>query len=199
MHKKRLESVRIYHHIMTAFLTIPANVIVHIPFAFADSNSSSDSGSNSSSESSTNSHSSDKSSPHSFSSDKFSSGNNSKTSDSRSSSNKYSSESKKSSGGSSGTSAATKNNHEQTTNTSATTNTPSTGNALNEASSAHKQIAIAVVAILIVPWAALQRSYAQSDIANTILKMHNDERTSVGVSPLVWSNSLAADAKSWAD
>lgn len=68
----------------------------------------------------------------------------------------------------------------------------------------HKQIAtsviipIAVAAILIVPWVALQRSYAQSDIANTILKMHNDERASVSVPPLVWSNSLAADAKSWA-
>jgi len=67
---------------------------------------------------------------------------------------------------------------------------------------AHKQIAISVIipiavaAILIVPCAALQRSYAQSD---AILKMHNDERTAVRVPPLVWSNSLAADAKSWAD
>ncbi|MGA9152890.1 MAG: hypothetical protein WBZ36_20120 [Candidatus Nitrosopolaris sp.] len=41
-------------------------------------------------------------------------------------------------------------------------------------------MASAIVAILIVPWAALQRSYAQSDLANTILKIHNDERTTVG-------------------
>lgn len=60
-------------------------------------------------------------------------------------------------------------------------------------------MALAIGAILIVPWAALQRSYAQSDLANTILKIHNDERTTVGSPVLKWSNSLAADAKSWAD
>jgi len=60
-------------------------------------------------------------------------------------------------------------------------------------------IPIAVAAILIVPWAALQRTYAQSDIANTILKMHNDERNAVRSPALTWSDSLAADAKSWAD
>ena len=37
-------------------------------------------------------------------------------------------------------------------------------------------IAVAVAAILIVPWAALDRSHAQSDIADTIMKIHNDER-----------------------
>ena len=69
----------------------------------------------------------------------------------------------------------------------------------------HKQIAISVIipiavaAILIVPWAALQRSHAQSDIADTILAVHNRERAAVGVPDLVWSDSLAADAKSWAD
>jgi hypothetical protein len=44
-------------------------------------------------------------------------------------------------------------------------------------------IAVAVAAILMVPWAALQRSHAQSDIADTILKMHNDERAAVGSPP----------------
>ncbi|MFZ0222905.1 MAG: CAP domain-containing protein [Candidatus Nitrosopolaris sp.] len=60
-------------------------------------------------------------------------------------------------------------------------------------------MASAIAAILIVPWAALQRSYAQSDFANTILKIHNDERSAVGSPPLKWSDSLAAGAKSWAD
>jgi len=60
-------------------------------------------------------------------------------------------------------------------------------------------MASAIVAILIVPWAALQRSYAQSDIANTILDIHNRERNAVGVPELKWSDSLAADAKKWAD
>ena len=64
-------------------------------------------------------------------------------------------------------------------------------------------MASAILAILIVPWAALQRSHAQSDFVDTILKMHNDERAATpagsGVDPLVWSNSLAADAKSWAE
>ena len=38
-----------------------------------------------------------------------------------------------------------------------------------------------------------------ADFANTILAVHNRERAAVGVPDLVWSNSLAADAKSWAD
>jgi hypothetical protein len=37
-------------------------------------------------------------------------------------------------------------------------------------------MASAIAAILIVPWATLQRSHAQSDLADTILKIHNDER-----------------------
>jgi pathogenesis-related protein 1 len=60
-------------------------------------------------------------------------------------------------------------------------------------------MASAIASILIVPWAALQRSHAQSDLANTILKIHNDERAAVGVPPLVWSDKLAADAKTWAE
>ncbi len=60
-------------------------------------------------------------------------------------------------------------------------------------------MASAIAAILIVPWAALQRSHAQSDFADTILKIHNDERAAVGSPALTWSDSLAADAKSWAD
>ena len=36
------------------------------------------------------------------------------------------------------------------------------------------------------------------DLANSILTVHNQERTAVGVPPLVWSNSLAAGAQTWA-
>ena len=38
-----------------------------------------------------------------------------------------------------------------------------------------------------------------ADLTNTILKIHNEERSAVGSPPLKWSDSLAADAKSWAD
>jgi hypothetical protein len=60
-------------------------------------------------------------------------------------------------------------------------------------------MASAIVAVLIVPWAALQRSYAQTDLASTILDIHNRERNAVGVPELKWSDSLATDAKTWAD
>jgi len=60
-------------------------------------------------------------------------------------------------------------------------------------------LAIGLVAVLIVPWAALQRSHAQSDLTDAILKIHNDERAAVGVPPLKWSDSLAAGAKTWAE
>jgi hypothetical protein len=64
-------------------------------------------------------------------------------------------------------------------------------------------MASAIAAILIVPWAALQRSHAQSDIADTILKIHNDARNAVVATPVLpelkWSDSLAAGAQSWAD
>jgi uncharacterized protein YkwD len=60
-------------------------------------------------------------------------------------------------------------------------------------------MASAIAAILIVPWAALQRSHAQSDLANTILQIHNRERAAVGAPALKWSDSLAAGAKSWAE
>jgi pathogenesis-related protein 1 len=60
-------------------------------------------------------------------------------------------------------------------------------------------MASAIAAILIVPWAALQRSHAQSDIANTILEIHNRARADVGSPALAWSGTLAADAKSWAE
>jgi pathogenesis-related protein 1 len=60
-------------------------------------------------------------------------------------------------------------------------------------------MASAIATILIVPWAALQRSHAQSDLSSTILDIHNRERAAVGVPALQWSDSLAADAKGWAD
>jgi len=37
------------------------------------------------------------------------------------------------------------------------------------------------------------------DLANSILAVHNNERSAVGVPPLVWSDDLAAGAKTWAD
>ena len=36
------------------------------------------------------------------------------------------------------------------------------------------------------------------DLASSILTVHNQERAAVGVPPLVWSNSLAAGAQTWA-
>ncbi|MGC2572491.1 MAG: CAP domain-containing protein [Candidatus Nitrosopolaris sp.] len=38
-----------------------------------------------------------------------------------------------------------------------------------------------------------------ADFANNILAVHNSERAAVGVPTLVWSDKLAADAKTWAD
>jgi cysteine-rich secretory family protein len=38
-----------------------------------------------------------------------------------------------------------------------------------------------------------------TDFINTILAIHNRERALVGVPPLVWSESLAAGAQTWAD
>jgi uncharacterized protein YkwD len=60
-------------------------------------------------------------------------------------------------------------------------------------------MASAIAAILIVPWATLQRSHAQSDLADTILKIHNDERAAHSIPPLKWSDSLAAEAQTWAE
>ena len=60
-------------------------------------------------------------------------------------------------------------------------------------------MASAIAAILIVSWAALQHSHAQSDLANTVLAVHNRERAAVGSPPLVWSDELAAEAKTWAE
>src|SRR5438552_1219716 len=38
-----------------------------------------------------------------------------------------------------------------------------------------------------------------ADFVNTILAIHNRERAAVGVPPLVWSDTLAAGAKPWAE
>jgi len=40
---------------------------------------------------------------------------------------------------------------------------------------------------------------ASADLVNTVLEIHNKERAAVGSPALVWSNKLAADAKTWAD
>lgn len=47
----------------------------------------------------------------------------------------------------------------------------------------------------------VQISQAQSktDLENTMLNIHNQERAAVGVQPLTWSNSLATDSQSWAN
>jgi uncharacterized protein YkwD len=37
------------------------------------------------------------------------------------------------------------------------------------------------------------------DFANSVLALHNYERALVGVSPLTWNNTLAADAQTWAE
>jgi uncharacterized membrane protein YgcG len=58
---------------------------------------------------------------------------------------------------------------------------------------------LVTVAILIVPSSVLQVSHAQSDLANTVLAVHNRERAAVGSEPLVWSDELAAEAKTWAE
>jgi uncharacterized protein YkwD len=38
-----------------------------------------------------------------------------------------------------------------------------------------------------------------ANFANNILAVHNSERAAVSVPPLVWSDKLAADAKTWAE
>jgi uncharacterized protein YkwD len=40
---------------------------------------------------------------------------------------------------------------------------------------------------------------SRADFVNTILGIHNRERAAVGVPPLVWSDTLAADAQEYAD
>ena len=51
-----------------------------------------------------------------------------------------------------------------------------------------------MTAALAVPSSVLQLSHAQGDLQNTILNTHNQERAAVGVAPLTWSDSLAANA-----
>jgi uncharacterized protein YkwD len=62
-------------------------------------------------------------------------------------------------------------------------------------------IASAIAAFLIVPWAALQHSHAQSNsnLQSTAMNMHDQERRAVNAPALTWSNSLATEAQSWAE
>ncbi len=55
--------------------------------------------------------------------------------------------------------------------------------------------------LIVLSSVVVQLSYAQSnpDLENIMLKIHNDERDAVGVPPLTWSSSLAANAQSWAN
>jgi hypothetical protein len=72
---------------------------------------------------------------------------------------------------------------------------------MNKQTSVNITIILTVAAILIVPFSVLQISYAQgnSDIKDAILSIHNRERTAVDLPSLSWSDSLAANAKNWAD
>jgi len=60
---------------------------------------------------------------------------------------------------------------------------------------------LVIVAFLTVLLSVVQISHAQSntDLKNDMLNIHNQERAAVGVPPLTWSDSLAAQSQSWAD
>jgi pathogenesis-related protein 1 len=60
---------------------------------------------------------------------------------------------------------------------------------------------LVTTAILTVPSSVSQISYSQgdADFQNTILNIHDQERKAVNNPSLSWSDSLAADAQSWAD
>jgi hypothetical protein len=66
-----------------------------------------------------------------------------------------------------------------------------------------KEITLIFVMMTILTALSLvvQISYAQSDtdLENAMLNIHNNERAAVGVPPLIWSSSLAADSQSWAN
>ena len=57
-----------------------------------------------------------------------------------------------------------------------------------------------MAAYLIVPSSVVQLSHAQpNQDMKDILDLHNRERAAVGFPRLTWSDSLAADAQSWAN
>jgi pathogenesis-related protein 1 len=57
-----------------------------------------------------------------------------------------------------------------------------------------------LAAFLIVPSSVVQLSHAQpNQNMRDVLDIHNRERAAVGVAPLTWSNSLAAEAQNWAN
>lgn len=59
---------------------------------------------------------------------------------------------------------------------------------------------LVIAALLAMSWSAVQRSHAQANgNFDNILQIHNNERAAVHDQPLSWSNSLAADAKSYAE
>jgi hypothetical protein len=49
------------------------------------------------------------------------------------------------------------------------------------------------------PPAGAPQGSNNTNFVNTILEIHNSERAAVGVPPLVWSDTLAASAQTWAD
>ena len=60
---------------------------------------------------------------------------------------------------------------------------------------------LVTAAVVTVPSSMLQLSHAQSnaDLQNNVLTIHNKERAEVKVPPLTWSDSLAAEAQTYAD
>src|ERR671917_2421878 len=50
-----------------------------------------------------------------------------------------------------------------------------------------------------IPPSATTTGTMSADWANSILAVHNSERAAVGVPPLVWSDTLAASAQTWAE
>jgi len=58
-----------------------------------------------------------------------------------------------------------------------------------------------MAAFLIIPASkSVQLSYAQpNQDMKDVLDLHNRELAAVGFPPLMWSNSLAAEAQSWAN
>lgn len=58
-----------------------------------------------------------------------------------------------------------------------------------------------MAAILAISWSAIQPAQAQTNgnIEGTVMQIHNNERASVNVPSLSWSDKLAADAQSYAE
>ena len=92
-----------------------------------------------------------------------------------------------SSGKSSDNNNAATSSGESTKNDSSTGNTQQQNNSSDNTTSSN------------VPTTSNNTGNADADLVNNILAVHNSERAAVGVQPLVWSDDLAASAKTWAE